>query len=58
MADCVAVEVRKWFSNDDSHHNQGDHEEAIDDGSDEVWQEVVEEENDCYGAIQYGDADL
>lgn len=58
MADGVAVEVREWLSNHNGHHDQSDQEKRVNDCGDEVGQEIVEEENDCNGAVEDSNADL
>lgn len=58
MADGVAVEVREWLSNHNGYHDQGDQEESVDDCGDEVGEEIVEEEDNCNGAVEDGNADL
>lgn len=54
----LAVDVREWFTNDDSNNNQSDEQHTVHSSGDEERNAIVYEENEGDCAINYGDASL
>jgi hypothetical protein len=58
LANDFAIQVREWFANNDRDNHQSNKEEAVQDGVDQEGENVIQEENDSDGAVEYSNADL
>lgn len=58
LVQILAIEVGKWFANNDSENDQCNQEKSVQASADQEWENVVEVKNDRNRTIQHGNADL
>ena len=54
----MAIQIRERLANDNSDNGQGDKHQAVHTGVNEVWEDVVDLQDDGDCAIEDGDASL